>query len=881
MIRIKQILGLIGLTVLLLGFSQWEARAQVSKYKLWICGKQVTSENLKNISAFPGCSGTIQYNPTTKQLILLNANIAAADGESAVKSEIDGFVIFVSDDSSIVGTGGAAAVDLAGSTTIKGIAGRRLSIINNGALAVYLDETVWLTVSNTCVAIEGLNGGIAGDANTHVNVVDSYLSVKATNSNPSVTAVEGLSGFQIEKCDFLDGASTENGFVFDNLGNKAKEFVIGHQYFYYNNFKVTDLNRENFGVALCKGSKGKAEYIPWEKKIVFSKFEVNRAKMTHGLQESAQSIGKIELQGANDSYVSNGAFQLQGTVVIEGTGSLKIRDLVLSSGATIHLKGDQVSVTTDLVQKSSMGNEKRTLIVNGATLTLVGDGSEPTLSGIDELRLQGGSIITEPQGAHFDKSKKGIVDSKGNLIKGKVVITCPVDYGFSIAGVQINSQTVKTIASIPGVTGKIRYNHSKRTLTLENAKIASTAKDVRGIYVPKSSKIADFALELIGENAVKTGYASVSLGKPARIYGGGKLSCETAQGAALFAVDLHIEDCKLSLVGDQGLYGGLDALGKVSIRNAHVEATGSKYSVGNFAEISLTGEEIVSPEGAVYDAKRKGIVDSKGELIKSKVVIAPLVAPTSIAVEPQAATVNVGETVALSATVSPAEASQVVKWTSEDNGIATVDGASGVVTGVAAGSVKITATTKDGTQSASATVTVEDPNAPIEVSGVSLSETSKSLKVGESFTLSATVSPEDATDKTVSWASSDKTVATVDASGLVTAKRPGTTSITVTTKDGGKKADCTVTVVKDDETPITTAVDNAVDAQLCVSPNPVEGQMQIVGLCSKAQVRVYAVTGALVLSREVRPAESIDISFLPTGVYLARVGSVTLRFVKR
>lgn len=80
-----------------------------------------------------------------------------------------------------------------------------------------------------------------------------------------------------------------------------------------------------------------------------------------------------------------------------------------------------------------------------------------------------------------------------------------------------------------------------------------------------------------------------------------------------------------------------------------------------------------------------------------------------------------------------------------------------------------------------------------DVTGVSLSETTLSLKVGDTKTLTANVSPSDADDKSVTWTSSNATVATVS-NGTVTAKAEGTTTITVTTTDGGFKATCTVTV---------------------------------------------------------------------------------------
>ena len=93
-------------------------------------------------------------------------------------------------------------------------------------------------------------------------------------------------------------------------------------------------------------------------------------------------------------------------------------------------------------------------------------------------------------------------------------------------------------------------------------------------------------------------------------------------------------------------------------------------------------------------------------------------------------------------------------------------------------------------------VRAEETLPGVPVTGVSLSETAKSLAVGESFDLTATVSPEDATNKNVTWTSSETSVATVAENGTVKALKVGTTTITVTTADGAKTATCEVTVTQ-------------------------------------------------------------------------------------
>jgi len=164
-------------------------------------------------------------------------------------------------------------------------------------------------------------------------------------------------------------------------------------------------------------------------------------------------------------------------------------------------------------------------------------------------------------------------------------------------------------------------------------------------------------------------------------------------------------------------------------------------------------------------------------------------------------TLGIGESETLAITYTPADANQgkAVTWTSANSSIATVD-ANGKVTGVAAGTTTVTATsTTDPNIKSSCTVTIQ----AIAVTGVTLNKATASIKVGATETLIATVAPNNATNKDVTW-SSDKTgIATVNANGVVTGVAEGTAKITVTTKDGGKTASCDVTVTAGTPVPPT------------------------------------------------------------------------------
>ena len=160
----------------------------------------------------------------------------------------------------------------------------------------------------------------------------------------------------------------------------------------------------------------------------------------------------------------------------------------------------------------------------------------------------------------------------------------------------------------------------------------------------------------------------------------------------------------------------------------------------------------------------------------------------SVSLDRTSVSLEEGQTTTLVATISPNDADdKTVSWSSSNTAIATVDNA-GVVKAIHEGTATIKVSIKD--KQASCVVTVSKKVIP--VTSVSISNTSLSLKKGETATLTATISPTDATDKTITWSSTDATIASVTEKGIVTALKSGTA--TITAKAGEKRATCSVTV---------------------------------------------------------------------------------------
>ena len=167
--------------------------------------------------------------------------------------------------------------------------------------------------------------------------------------------------------------------------------------------------------------------------------------------------------------------------------------------------------------------------------------------------------------------------------------------------------------------------------------------------------------------------------------------------------------------------------------------------------------------------------------------------PTSVSVSKTAVTVMEAASETVSATVAPSNASQIVSWSSSDNSVATVSG--GKITGVSVGTATVTAKTSNGlTATVKVTVTT-NPNI-IKPTGVTLNKSSLTVLTRKSEKLTATVLPSNASNKDVTWSSSNPNVATVDGDGNVAGVNAGTATITVKTNVGGYTASCNVTVEK-------------------------------------------------------------------------------------
>ena len=292
-----------------------------------------------------------------------------------------------------------------------------------------------------------------------------------------------------------------------------------------------------------------------------------------------------------------------------------------------------------------------------------------------------------------------------------------------------------------------------------------------------------------------------------------------------------------------------------------------KATLTDKASYTITGlgGGFISPTNDGYDVNVE-VEDEDGSSAwynEENVKLAPAtVAVTGVTVAPATLTLEVGQTGALTATVTPTTATnKAVTWTSSAPAIATVD-ASGTVKGIAPGTATITVKTADGGKTATCAVTVKAAAAPaVKVTGITLNYSSITVNGDlERVQLIATVAPATATDQSLTWTSSDASVASVDGAGLVTIRKKGKATVTAKANDGsGVSASCLFDVIR-------TVANETIDGLRIYAA---DGALRL-ALPAPETVHIYNVEGSLVKTL-VLPAGD-HVQPLPSGVYVVRVG---------
>lgn len=232
---------------------------------------------------------------------------------------------------------------------------------------------------------------------------------------------------------------------------------------------------------------------------------------------------------------------------------------------------------------------------------------------------------------------------------------------------------------------------------------------------------------------------------------------------------------------------------------------------------------------------------------------------TEISLNETVKTIAVDETLQLIATILPEEAvNKNVIWTSSDPSIAEVDN-NGLVKALSAGNATITAITEDGGLTATCEITVTVP-----VTGISLNKQETTIYAEDTEQLVATILPENATNKNVSWTSDKVDIVTVSENGLITGISEGSAVITVTTEDGNLTASCTVTVLP------PSSINSNTANSVTLYPNPVVNTLNISSDKEIKKLSIYNTSGILI-EQKSDLINTIPMHHYAPGMYIIQV----------
>ena len=234
------------------------------------------------------------------------------------------------------------------------------------------------------------------------------------------------------------------------------------------------------------------------------------------------------------------------------------------------------------------------------------------------------------------------------------------------------------------------------------------------------------------------------------------------------------------------------------------KTTDSESEWGDISNATTASYTIEATTTSMNDYQYRCVVTANGvSVISAPATLTVNAAATTITTQPSNVTVTEGETATFSVTATGSNLTYQWQQSTDGSAWANISGATSSSYTTQAATMDmdgwqyrcvVTDGNSNGVTSQAATLTVTA--ATVSVTGVSLDKTELSLTVGGTETLTATVAPDNATDKTVTWTSSNPSVATVE-NGVVTAVAPGTAVITATTQDGNHTATCAVTVRPD------------------------------------------------------------------------------------
>ena len=708
--------------------------------------------NIKTINSVSSITGNVGTTQTVFKSAVNSFGVTSANATPAKIKEISGNTVkFTSTNTNVasIDSNGTVSLKAKGSATVK------MSVYASAsATTPLLEKSVNVTVKQpvTGVSITSANG-----SNT-VNAGDTLqLTAKVSPSNASDTSVTWSSNStgiaKVSTTGLVTGVAAGTAVITAKANDGSNKSAT---------FTVTVTKKVIKVTKISLSASTLLTKVGCTKKITATVTPTNADNREVTWSSSAPTVASVD-QSGNITAKSVGNATITVTAK-DGSGvtatcwvnvtDIKVTGITLNK-TTLNIKTGATEQLTAKVQPTDATNSKVTWSSNEPTV------AEVDQTGMITAKKEGSAVITVTA-----------QDGSGKTATCQVNVTDIKVSGITLSASTLAMQTedVKRLS----VTNITPANATNKALKWESKNTWVATVDESGNVTAKNP-----------------GEATITV--TAADNGGAQATCKvtvTERTAPVIKVtQIQLSQTRASL--NEGKELQLTAT--VLPANATNQSLTWSSSVEGVATVDPTGKVTAIKAGTtVITATAK---DDSGISASCTVqVTVPTVKVTGITLNKTTASVVKGKTVALTATVTPDTATdKTIKWTTSNKNVATVS-TYGVVTAVSAGTATITATAADDS-GVKATCKITVTNPVVKVTKVTLNKTTASVVKGKTLTLTATVTPTNATNKKVTWKSSNTKIATVDSNGKVTAKAAGTATITCTAADGsGKSAACKITV---------------------------------------------------------------------------------------
>ncbi|WP_454891749.1 hypothetical protein, partial [Alloprevotella tannerae] len=441
-----------------------EVKIVPTKYDLFICGTQVTSDHCGDLSVIPGVKGSVSYDPYNKTLTLENAKLNVEGDHSGIESEIDGLTIKVSGTNELKAEN-SAAVTIGAPATITG--GGTLNAESEESCGIYALETN-LTIKDCIVNAKG-KYGITGQVGSKEKLLISNATVTAEGRAGSICDFKEIT---LEDCAITQpaGAVVDNsqGAIVLNGETVTSEVKIVPITKYDLKICGTQVTSGNCGdLSVIPGVEGTVKYDPDSKTLTLEDAKLNIEGEVDCIESEIDGL-TIKVSGTNELNAVDAAAIVDAPTTITGGGTLNMKS---EKYAAIYAARTNLTIKDCIVNaKGKWGiagynDSKEKLFISKATVTA--EGREGSIRNFKEITLED-CAITQPAGAVVDNSQ-GAVVLNGEIVKSEVVITRGSD--------GINTPTIDTTAK-------------QGIYTLSGVKLGGEVKDLpKGVYIVNGKKV--------------------------------------------------------------------------------------------------------------------------------------------------------------------------------------------------------------------------------------------------------------------------------------------------------------------------------------------------------------------------------------------------------